>query len=335
MPLESAPVGARVSNAIQATTTYLAQFFCPVGLAAFYPYPENGLPAWKIAAAAAVLLAVTAAAVAWRRWMPYLFVGWFWYLGMLVPVIGLVQIGEQAMADRYTYLPQIGLGIAIVWGVARLVSRRPTLRCACGVVAALALAALMVCAWRQTSYWRDGETLWRHVLTCTTNNARAENSLGAELGRLKRTDEAVAHCRRALEIAPDYAKAHYNLGLALIGSKQYAEAAACFEESLKRDPNDANACNNLAWLRATCSEASVRNAAEAVALARRAVELSGGLEPAHLDTLAEAYAASGQPAEALKVAEQAVRLAVQQGNATLAAAVRTKIAAYRASAGRN
>ena len=200
----------RLGNTLVSYVAYLGQLFCPLGLAVFYPHPENHLPVWKVAVAFLVLAGITfGALVSWRR--PYLLVGWLWYLGMLVPAIGLVQVGFQAMADRYTYLPQIGLSIALAWGVADVSRSWPCRRWVCGIGSALVVASLMACAWLQTSYWRDSETLWTHAVACTSQNAKAHTYLGMALGDLKRLDEAIAHFRQALEIKPDDADARSHL----------------------------------------------------------------------------------------------------------------------------
>ena len=141
-----------MANASVAYVSYLGKFFFPADLAVYYPHPESGFPIWKVIGAVLALAAISAAALAWRRRCPAVLVGWFWYLGMLVPVVGLVQVGSQAMADRYTYLPQIGLCIAIVWGVAQLTASWPSRRWATGVLSILIVFALMGCAWRQAFY---------------------------------------------------------------------------------------------------------------------------------------------------------------------------------------
>ncbi len=151
--------GWRMGNALISYVAYLGEFFCPLGLATCYPRrPE--LPPWQVAAAALLLVSVTVAAVRWRRQRPYLLVGWLWYVGMLLPVVGLVQFGGQAEADRFTYLPQIGLAVALVWAAADACRTWPRLRPVGAVAAACAVMVLAVLAWRQTSYWHDSETLW-------------------------------------------------------------------------------------------------------------------------------------------------------------------------------
>ncbi|HTU25777.1 MAG TPA: hypothetical protein VMF30_10285, partial [Pirellulales bacterium] len=163
---------ARLGNAAVACVDYLGQFFYPVDLAAFYPAPLAGPPPEKLWRAVAILIAVSVAAILCRRRCPYLLVGWFWYLGMLVPVLGVVTIGPAAMADRYMYLPSIGLSIAVVWSLARFVAARVAGdsrigRWALATGAAALIATLMACAAGQTTRWRDDESLWTHALACT------------------------------------------------------------------------------------------------------------------------------------------------------------------------
>ena len=231
------PLPSRIANALVSYLAYIRDIFYPVGLAVLYPYPEGGLPIWKVAASSLAVTGISTAALVWRRRFPYLFVGWFWYVGMLVPVIGLVQVGLQSMADRYTYLPQIGLCIAVTWGVAQLaVSWRYRFR-VYGATAALAVLLLMGLAWRQTSYWRDSETLWTHTLAYTTHNFLPHNNLGLALAQKGQVDEAVTHFRKALEIKPDYANAHQNLGVALEGRGQSDAAIAHYQRALELKPD--------------------------------------------------------------------------------------------------
>ncbi len=189
----------RLANAAVSCVAYLGQLFLPLGLSPFYSHPEAGRPAWQIAAALALLLVITAAAIVGRRSYPELFVGWFWYLGMLVPVLGLTYVGAHARADRYTYLSQIGLYIALAWGATRLGASWPGRRWLFGIGAAVMLAALMACSWRQTSYWHDGKTLWEHALACDPKNVTAHYALGRVLSE---TDEtaSVAEYRQALAL---------------------------------------------------------------------------------------------------------------------------------------
>ena len=189
---EQLPVSARISNALVAYVVYIRQMFWPAGLAVFYPHPENRLPVWEISLALIVLVGITAAAFVFRKKAPYFVTGWLWYLGMLVPVIGLVQVGWQGHADRYTYLPQIGLYIAVTWAVTDLTRSWRFQRMALGAAALVVVGALSWRAWLQTSYWRDSETLFTHALAVTSNNDVALNNLGIIFLDKGQLDDAIS-----------------------------------------------------------------------------------------------------------------------------------------------
>src|SRR5438067_12925482 len=207
------PFLARIGNAFVSYLVYVWQMIWPTNLGVFYPYPQNGLPIWQSIVAAAILVVITIAIFAVRKSRPYLFVGWFWYLIMLLPVIGIIQVNLQAHADRYTYLPQIGLYLIIAWGVADLLSRwRTQIASAAAVVVILAFA---FAARVQASYWRDSETLWTHTIAVTKDNYFAHASLADLLMRRGRVNEAIEHSEEALRLRPGDADAQNNLGLAL------------------------------------------------------------------------------------------------------------------------
>ena len=235
----------RIGNALISYVVYLRQFFCPTDLALLYPRRDPVLPAWQVFGACVVLLSVTVAVLACRRRCPYLLVGWLWYLGMLLPVIGLVPFGGQMEADRFTYLPQIGICIALAWGAADLCRWWPYRRWICGIGSALVLLALMMGAWRQVSYWHDSETLWTRTLACTSGNYRVHNLLGNALATRGRTEEAVVQFQKALEIKHDYPEAHYSLGVAAANRGRLDEAIVHYEKAIAANPNYANAHNNL------------------------------------------------------------------------------------------
>ena len=203
---EQLPFSWRIGNALVSYVAYLCQLICPLGLAPFYPHQGANLPVWKVIAAMVVLASISAGVLAYRRRYPYLLVGWLWYVGMLVPVIGLVQLGAAAMADRFTYLPQIGLCVALAWGLADVCRFWPYRHLVCGVVSALVLAVLMGCAWRQTSFWRDSETLWTHTLSCTSQNALAYCKFGVTLIDKGQTEKGIEEYQKALAINPDSAR---------------------------------------------------------------------------------------------------------------------------------
>jgi Flp pilus assembly protein TadD len=249
--VERLPPLSRIGNAMISYVAYLDQLFYPAGLALLYPHPGAHLPVWKVAGAMAVLACISAAAAAsWRR-CPYLLVGWLWYAGMLVPVSGLLQVAEQAMADRFTYLPQIGLCIALAWGAADVVRSWPNRRWLCGVTLTMALAALMVCAWRQTVFWGDNMTLWNRTLACTSRNFFAYSNLGNAFLDRKQFERATAQFERALAINPRYAEARNNLGIALVNEGQVDEAIKQFRQGLIIRPSNAGAHKNLGIALAT------------------------------------------------------------------------------------
>jgi protein O-mannosyl-transferase len=271
-PLDLLPLASRVANTLVAYVSYVGQFFCPAQLAAFYPYPLEGLPLWQVAGALLLLATVTTGVAAyWRQW-PWLLVGWFWYLGMLVPVIGLMQVGHQSMADRYTYLPQIGLTLGLACAVKQALASWPHRGRLCGVAAALLLAILMGCAWRQASFWHDSETLWQHAIDCMPRNAAAHANLASALAHDNRIDEAMDHFTTALKIRPDVADVHYNFGLALVNCGRIDEGIAQYHQALDIRPDYAEAHNNLGLALAKRGRSD-----EALSHYRKAVEI----EPAH------------------------------------------------------
>jgi protein O-mannosyl-transferase len=243
--LEEFPFGLRLENAIVSVANYLRQMFWPSGLAVFYPYPEHGLPVVEVGIAAAILIGISVAAWCWRRTRPYMLVGWLWYVGMLVPVMGLVQAGAQAQADRYTYLPQIGLYVALTWLAAGATMGWPNQRIILGCVAGAVIAALAAMAYIQTTYWRDSEILWRRTLACTENNVVAYNNLGQLELKAGRTDDAVADFQKAVDSRPQYAQAHANLGSALLKKGRFDEAIAEYQKAVELQPGDAGFWGDL------------------------------------------------------------------------------------------
>jgi len=242
---ELLPLAMRASNAVVSYATYLAQTFWPVSLAVFYPYPTAGAAATRMIPALLVLITVSAAVIFWRKQRPYLLVGWLWFLGMLVPVIGLVQVGMQAHADRYTYLPQIGLGVAVVWSVAELSAGWRLRGAALWPLTVAVVLALAAGARQQARYWRDSAALWEHTLAVTAPNAVAESNLANALFQDGKLAEAVTRFQAALEIKPDYADAQNGLGLAMLQQGQAAEAITHFQRALEIQPGFAAAHNNL------------------------------------------------------------------------------------------
>ena len=235
----------RVGNAFISYVTYLGQMFWPSGLAVLYPFPANGWPLREMILAPALLILISAGVFVLRKSRPYLLVGWLWYLVMLAPVIGILQVGSQARADRYTYLPQIGLCLMLTWAAADLCARWRCSRLILGGLSTVILAALIYCAHVQASYWRNSESLWTHTLACTSGNFIAHNNLGNALFQKGKVDDAIAHYKKALQINPDDADAHNNLGIALRQKGKVDEAIAHYKKALQINPDDAEAHNNL------------------------------------------------------------------------------------------
>jgi hypothetical protein len=293
--LEQMPLHLRAANAVVAYTAYLGKALWPSGLAVFYPHPGAGIGVGRVALAAALLAAITGLVLATARRRPYGLVGWLWYLGMLVPVIGLVQVGSQSMADRYTYLPLIGVSILVAWGVPDLLGGGRGRGRALAAAAGVAIAALAAGSALQLRHWRDSETLFTRALSVTRDNHVAHAYLGRALLAEGRAREAIEHYSEAVRLRPEFL----------------------------------TAANNLAWLLATAEAESLRNPYAALRLAQRSARLTRHLDPPVLDTLAAAYAASGRFEEAVAAAERGVALAREAGDRELADQIAQRLALYR------
>ena len=236
----------RAGNALLSYAAYIGQMFCPVGMVVHYPHPGSSLRGQDVLIALAVLVPITLA-VLWLGWRRrYLAVGWFWYLGMLVPVIGLVQVGAQARADRYTYLTQIGLYIMIVWGLSDLARTQRAPRRGrtawCAALAAPIIALLAVVAWMQTSHWQTSLSFWGHCVACQPDtNDFAQNLYGDALTAAGRADEAMEHYAKAVEINPKYLTPRTNYAVNLQKQGKSAEALKVCEAALEVEPDDAQA----------------------------------------------------------------------------------------------
>jgi tetratricopeptide (TPR) repeat protein len=266
----------RVANAVVSYLVYLGKTLYPAHLAAVYPYPRDHLPVAQAIPAFLFLLIISATFFLCRRKYPFLLVGWLWFLGMLVPMIGIVQVGQQPWADRYTYLPQIGLCIMAVWGATELLSHWRRQREVAIAIAVVIIAGLLVQSCLQTSYWRNSEVLWKQALANTLNNHIAENNLGAYFLTKGRLDEAAVHFREAIRIYPTYPKAHNNLGYVLATKGNWAEAIPFYEAALRSQPAYAKAHNNLA-----IALAQVGRTGEALAHFHEALRIDENYADAH------------------------------------------------------
>jgi tetratricopeptide (TPR) repeat protein len=426
--VQAISLGRRFANALVSYWQYVGKTLWPSRLAPFYPMTPD--PGVTPALAAAGLVLVTLLVVGQVRKRPYLAVGWLWYLGTLVPVIGLIQVGAQAYADRYTYLPAIGLVMALTWGVGDLVAHSRVGRTVAAGACVLTLVGLSTATVRQVALWKSTWTIFSHALAVTRDNpvahqnlgdvllqrgevlpamqhyqetirlapgfADAHNKLGSALGSLGRFDEAIAQIReairlgdnaqfrhnlgfafakqgrtdeairqyeaalrldhdhylslvhlgealgargrfpeaeaplrRALELRPAANEARRLLAITLVHEGRIEEAVRAYGEILRRDPDDLDALNNVAWIRATHAEAAHRNGAEAVRLAERARDRSPEPVAVLFSTLAAAYAEAGQFPKAVSACERAIELARRAGDLQQADAYARQLACYR------
>jgi len=307
--LGNVPLKYRAANALVSYVTYIRKMVWPSRLAVFYPHPFDKLPLWQVIISALLLLAVTIAVILFIRRRKYLAVGWFWYVGTLVPVVGLVQVGAQARADRYTYLPFIGLFIMVTWGLSDLLAKWRYRKITLWPVALAALLALSVCTRLQLRHWRNNKALFEHALAVTgdnfvmsnnyanvlketgqpekaiqyfqealrlrPNSPEVLNNLGNALGQLDKNDEAIKYYKKALQLIPSFAQAHYNLAVLLAGQGRTDEAIASYRQALRYRPQDVDTLSNLGFALARKAQFD-----EAIECYKKALEL----EPDHIIT---------------------------------------------------
>ena len=306
--IESLPILARLTNASVAYGQYLTKFFWPQHLSPIYPLQPNvelGL------ASASILILASITILIWRAraTSPFLLVGWLWFLGTLVPVIGIVQVGSQAYADRYTYLPLIGVMIATIWFGANLLEK---LRLPKVFIGALLIFILGLLTWRTTAQiliWKNSETLFSEVLEQHPKNFQALYGLGGYLADTGRVDEAIPLLERALAAEPHSPEALGKLADLYDGKGRYTDAVLYYQTGLNTHPDHTGLLNNFAWLRAACPDATIRNGEEAVRLATRACELTRYSKPIFIGTLAAAKAEAGDFPSAIATSDHAAQLA--------------------------
>ena len=305
------PLGLRMENAVVSYATYIVKMFWPANLSVFYPYPHD-FPVWQIALSALLLVGISMVVLRERRSRPYLAVGWLWYLGTLVPVIGLIQVGAQARADRYMYLPMVGLSIMLAWALREVLTKK--------VAVAGAIAACIACLVLfevQLQYWRNSETLFHHALDVTSGNYLAHHNLGVALAGDGRFAEAIGQYQSALQIEPDAANVQTDYGNALAKSGRVQEAIAHYQAALRALPGSAIIHNDLA----NALAATPGRMPEAIAEYQTALRLKPDYEEAR-NNLAQVQsngaeieynmgvdlARSGKPESAIAHFEQALRL---------------------------
>ena len=336
------PLEWRIANAAVSYVRYLGKAFWPSHLAVLYPHP-GAWPA-EIVVGSGLILVALSGLVIWRaRAAPYLVTGWLWFLGVLVPMIGIIQAGDQAMADRFAYVPLIGLFIMVVWGARDLVGHWTWGGAGLKTVERFGAGRLLPLASRQLAYWQNTITLFEHALAVTPDNAVARLVLGAGLHSQGRYQRALAEYRAALALDPAANKANYNMALVLQAQGKWQEAAEQYQtvirdnpeyysahfylaevlqhlgrtkeavfhlhEAVRLEPTSAGALNNLAWVLSSSHDPEIRNGVEAVRLAERACELTKYQATLFVGTLAAAYAEAGRFAEAVAAAQKACALA--------------------------
>jgi tetratricopeptide (TPR) repeat protein len=242
--LDLMPLNLRLANALNSYISYLKNMIWPYPLAFFYPYPAY-YPWWQTIGSLLLLIAMFYLAFRNMKRHPYILVGWLWYVGSLFPVIGIIQVGSQAMADRYTYVPAIGIFVIFVWGINELLQHWRIHKA--GIVTAILLlfAALATGTWVQTTHWKDSITLFKHAIAVTTDNYLAHSNLASTYAQNRQFDKAIGHYTEALRVKPDDAMAHNNLGLALVHKGRYADAIEHYGEALRLNPRYPEAHNNF------------------------------------------------------------------------------------------
>ena len=360
--LERLPLGVRLSNAVISYLGYISKMIFPVDLAVLYPYPDK-FPIWHVVSSLVILLLLTFGIVYLGRQRRYILIGWLWYLVMLVPVIGIVQVGPQAMADRYPYLPSIGFFIIGSWGAVELVSgwrRRRVILGACGTVMVF---VLIICTRMQVKYWHDNITLFGHAVEVTSSNYIAHNNLANALVSKGRFEDAVGQYRQMLFLKPDDIRVLSSLGGALKMSGHLDEALVHLNYAIKLDPNSQEANNNIgitlrvmgrfdealvhyrkvlelnpdyvfsltgaAKILSEHPDKSKRDVDQAIKFAEHATDLTKYRDSAALEVLAAAYAAAGQFDKAEAAAVEAISLLTSAGDDKQANFVRQKLQTYR------
>ena len=241
------PPMMRVANALVSYLKYIQKMFWPDQMAVLYPYPKI-IAGWQLLAAFVVLGCVTFLTIRYRKRLPWFFVGWFWYVGTLVPVIGLVQVGVQGMADRYTYLPLVGLFVIISWGTVHMIGNWRFKKLTLSVFTTALCILLITNARAQVGYWKNSFSLFEHTLEVTEGNYVIHNNLGFELALKGRMDEAIMHYRAALRINPGFELAHINLGSALFSQGEVEKSLAYYQAILNQKPRFAGVHHNLGIL---------------------------------------------------------------------------------------
>jgi Tfp pilus assembly protein PilF len=361
--LEKLPLNLRIANVFISYIKYIGKIIWPSKLAAIYPYSRLTLSDPVVIVCAILLILITILSIYIGRRRKYILVGWLWFVGTLIPMIGLIQAGLQPMANRYMYISILGLLIIIVFAVKELVADKTSRKIFVAVSAAGLLFSLGILTNMQVKHWQSSLTLFEYTIKVTENNTIAENNFGSALFRLGRYNEAVTHLTNAIRIWPLHFKARNNLGKTFLKQGKLNDAIVCFDEIIKQNPKYAEAylnlatiyaqqgkydlvfsncakaeklklnkveeLNNLAWTLATIGNLPSEGNEKAIEYAQRACELTAYKNMHVLDTLAAAYAASGKFNDAIMTAEKALSLAKTAGQKDTAREMQSRLELYR------
>ncbi|MDI6688467.1 MAG: tetratricopeptide repeat protein, partial [Desulfobacterales bacterium] len=302
VPLEALSLKTRIANAIVSYVSYVFQTIWPINLAVYYPHPLGTLPVWQICGAALLIVSVFFGAIYLLKQYRYVAVGLFWYFGTLIPVIGLVQVSDQAMADRYTYIPLTGLFIIVAWGLPDLLMKWHYRKIFLGISAVIILSALTVCTFFQASHWRNTITLFENAVKVTENNYKALNNLGVALIDKKKYDEALLYFIKALRINSHKSDARNNLANVLFLQGKPVEAISHYNEILKFNSRRTDARNNLANVLSAQGKLD-----EAVFHYKEAIKINPEYDDAHYN-LANVLSVQGKLDEAVLHYKEAIKI---------------------------
>ena len=294
--LDLFPLHVRLTNVMVSYFEYMEKIIWPSGLSILYPHPGNALPAWKGIFCGMALVGITIISIRLIKKAPYFAVGWFWYLGTLIPVIGIVQVGGQAMADRFVYIPQIGIFIIVAWGLPELISKWRYKEKVLSVSAGIIIFTLVITTWEQVSQWKNSITIFKHAIRVTDKKypsfAVIHNNLGIALFDDRKNEEAISHFKMAIKLMPNDIKAHYNLGIALFAGQKNEEAIAHYKMAIKLQPNYTSAHYNLGN-----ALFAIKETEEAIFHYKMAIKFQPSLADAH-NNLGYALVQKGEMKEA-------------------------------------
>jgi hypothetical protein len=327
--LEKAPLIYRIANMFLSYIRYIGKMIWPSKLAVFYTHPRLNILNPLVVTCIILFILLTVISIDICRRRKYIAFGWLWYVGTLVPVIGLLQSGTQAMANRYMYIPMLGLLIGIAWAVRDFIIKRPRFRIAAAVICLIALSSMLILTRMQVRHWQNNTTLFNYTLRVTENNILAENNCGMILLEAGHYNEAIEHFNNVRQINKNHVNAYVNLGMAYSQLGQYGLAIQNWKKALELKPNSAEALNNMAYVLATVDNPSIQDVNKAIELAQHACELTGYKEPVMLNTLSIAYAAAGKFDDAIIRAKQAINAAKARRQEKLALEIEERLELYR------